>query len=261
MSLQRVEVIEGVLRRRRWPASVKEAIVAETLMPGTTVTAVARRHGIDRGLLYRWRHELKVCRSDGEATMVPVEVSAAPAGGRIEVELPDGVRIRFDAPVDAVALSQVLRALGRALGGASAAAGGAAARRGHGLAPTARRRHAGAGARTGGRQDQDRAAVGVCPRRPRARWRDGAGGRLLLQPRPQGRASADASGSVLRSSARRRLWRVRGAVRRRPQCRAGDPGRLLGPCAAQVPRPARRRQEPGGARSARADRRSLCRGN
>lgn len=114
MSLQRVEVIEGVLRRRRWPASVKESIVAETLMPGTTVTAVARRHGIDRGLLYRWRHELKVCRSDGEASLVPVEVSAAaPAGGRIEVELPDGVRIRLDAPVDAVALSQVLRALGR----------------------------------------------------------------------------------------------------------------------------------------------------
>ena len=95
-------------------ASVKEAIVAETLMPGTTVTAVARRHGIDRGLLYRWRQELKVCRSDGEATLVPVDVSmATPGGGRIEVELPDGVRIRVDAPVDTVALSQVLRALGR----------------------------------------------------------------------------------------------------------------------------------------------------
>ena len=114
MSLQRVEVIEGVMRRRRWPASVKEAIVAETLVPGSTVTAVARRHGVDRGLLYRWRHELKVCRNECEATLVPVEVSAsAPAGGRIEVELPDGVRIRLDAPVDPVALSQVLRALGR----------------------------------------------------------------------------------------------------------------------------------------------------
>ena len=45
-SFRRVEVITGVGRRRRWTDEEKAWIVAESLDPATTVSAVARRYGL-----------------------------------------------------------------------------------------------------------------------------------------------------------------------------------------------------------------------
>lgn len=45
----------GPERRRRWSASEKIAMVAETYEPGTTVSLVARRHGIAPNQLFQWR--------------------------------------------------------------------------------------------------------------------------------------------------------------------------------------------------------------
>lgn len=77
-----------------------------------TVTEVAHRHEVDRSLVYRWRRELGVTRLAGPAKLLAVEVSEdAPAadplpceaqagdgpqgdGGRIEIELPKGIRVR-----------------------------------------------------------------------------------------------------------------------------------------------------------------------
>lgn len=42
-------------RNRKWPDAVKARIVAETLRPGATVAAVARRHGIKANHLSAWR--------------------------------------------------------------------------------------------------------------------------------------------------------------------------------------------------------------
>ncbi len=41
--------------RRNFRLSDKKRIVAEALAPGASLSAVARRYGIDRPLLYRWR--------------------------------------------------------------------------------------------------------------------------------------------------------------------------------------------------------------
>ncbi len=41
--------------RRRWSAAEKIAMVAETYEPGTTVSLVARRHGIAPNQLFLWR--------------------------------------------------------------------------------------------------------------------------------------------------------------------------------------------------------------
>jgi transposase len=100
------------------------------LEPGVTVTEVAHRHEVDRSLVYRWRRELGVTRLAGSAKLLAVEVtedsrvseplpSEAQAadelqgdGGRIEIELPAGIRLRVTPPVDATALKHVLRALG-----------------------------------------------------------------------------------------------------------------------------------------------------
>src|SRR3546814_7859813 len=58
VSVERMEVLSGVLPRRNWSAEIKERIVSETLAQGVTVTEVARRHEVDRSLVYRWRREL-----------------------------------------------------------------------------------------------------------------------------------------------------------------------------------------------------------
>ena len=45
-SFRRLEVIIGVGRRRRWSEEDKARIVAESLEPATTASAVARHYGL-----------------------------------------------------------------------------------------------------------------------------------------------------------------------------------------------------------------------
>src|ERR1019366_3228325 len=64
---QRVEVITGRQRRRRWTAEEKARIVAESLDAGASISDVARRHGMSRGLLTVWRRQL----SNGSGSQEP----------------------------------------------------------------------------------------------------------------------------------------------------------------------------------------------
>src|SRR3954464_5717387 len=50
--IQRIEVITGTEKRRRWSAEEKQAIVAESIAGTASITAVARKHGIGTGQLY-----------------------------------------------------------------------------------------------------------------------------------------------------------------------------------------------------------------
>ena len=52
---QRIEVITGAARRRRWTTEEKLRIVDETLRSGESISIAARRHGVAPNLLYRWR--------------------------------------------------------------------------------------------------------------------------------------------------------------------------------------------------------------
>ena len=51
----RVEVITGLAGRRYWPAHEKLRIIEESLVPGESVSAVARRNGLAPNLLFRRR--------------------------------------------------------------------------------------------------------------------------------------------------------------------------------------------------------------
>src|SRR5262249_53267649 len=52
---QRIELITGTARRRRWTTEQKLRITEASCEPGESVSSVARRHGVAPNLLYRWR--------------------------------------------------------------------------------------------------------------------------------------------------------------------------------------------------------------
>ena len=112
-SFRRFEVITGVGRRRRWTDEEKAWIVAESLDPATTSSAVARRYGLHASQLFTWRQQLAAPAACEGPAFVPVVVAedgaAAPAemAGRKEIALGPAV-IRVGADVDAAALRRVL---------------------------------------------------------------------------------------------------------------------------------------------------------
>jgi transposase len=109
MTNGRVEVITSVQRRRRWPVSDKERIVAASLEAGANASEVARAAGIHSSQLYRWRREL--CDHVGpRPTFAPVTVAPAPVG-MIEIDLARGARVRITGAVDAATVSATITAL------------------------------------------------------------------------------------------------------------------------------------------------------
>ena len=105
-------MITGVGRRRRWTDEEKAWIVAESLDPATTVSAVARRYGLHASQLFVWRQQFAAPAAHKAPEFVPVlvaEDSAAPAAmaGRMEIALGPAV-VRVGADVDAAALRRVL---------------------------------------------------------------------------------------------------------------------------------------------------------
>src|SRR4051795_1104162 len=103
-----VEIFQG-RARRRWSEDAKRRLVAETLGPGETVHGVARRRGVSPSQLFAWRKRYRpevgrpvpASRMPGFAAVAiapPVPVSTggdATPSGLIEVELPDGGRVRI----------------------------------------------------------------------------------------------------------------------------------------------------------------------
>src|SRR3954449_7772607 len=90
---RRVEVITGVGRRRRWTDEEKAWIVAESLDPAATVSAVARRYGLHPSQLFVWRQQFAAPAAREAPGFVPVGVAEdEPVPGRGGG--PDGDRAR-----------------------------------------------------------------------------------------------------------------------------------------------------------------------
>ncbi len=131
---RRIELITGQSRRRRWSADEKAAIVTESLQPGVNISELARRWGVNRGLLQTWRRAMIRAGEMSAAIFVPLRLAedlpsfdtsaeAAPsavpsttgpatAQATIEIE-GSGLRIRFSGPFDVGALQMVLAHVGR----------------------------------------------------------------------------------------------------------------------------------------------------
>jgi transposase len=55
----RFEVITGERRRRTWTPDEKLAIVAERFSTTGSISALARRHGLNRNQLFSWRSQFR----------------------------------------------------------------------------------------------------------------------------------------------------------------------------------------------------------
>ena len=58
-SHRRVELVTGRRGRRNWTEAEKARIVAESLEPGANISDVARRYGVNRGLVTVWRRQAR----------------------------------------------------------------------------------------------------------------------------------------------------------------------------------------------------------
>jgi transposase len=58
-NLQRIEIITGVGRRRRFSRQIKARIVRESREPGAVISEIARRHDLGPQQLFAWRRELR----------------------------------------------------------------------------------------------------------------------------------------------------------------------------------------------------------
>ena len=112
MTIERVEVITSVQRRRRWSATEKQQLVAASLEPGASVSALAREAGIHASQLYGWRRQLRTAAPP--MSFAPVRI-AAPASivgpGTIEIEFASGARLRITGAVDPATLTAAIAAL------------------------------------------------------------------------------------------------------------------------------------------------------
>ena len=115
--------VEETGRRRRWSEDKKLKIVLESLRAPRQVASTARRYGISRSLLLRWRRSFRPEPNDAaeqQAVFVPARVApeagprTGPAGlagsGAIEIEFA-GARMRITGAVDAATLTAVVAAM------------------------------------------------------------------------------------------------------------------------------------------------------
>jgi transposase len=75
MSDRSSKAITGVARRRRFSIDLKLAVVAETMRPGTSISDVARSHGLSNSLVFRERR--LISEGDREAIRADDEVVSA----------------------------------------------------------------------------------------------------------------------------------------------------------------------------------------
>ena len=127
--LSQIDLIVGPKGKRHWPEALKARIVAETLVEGATVNAVARRYDMRPNHVSEWRRlartgqlVLPAVPADFEfapifvhPVPVPVPVpEPAPIASALDV-IRGEVTLRLDAATPAVRIAEIVRALNAAL--------------------------------------------------------------------------------------------------------------------------------------------------
>ena len=125
-------VDNGAVRRRRWrTVEEKRRIVEATLVGGSSVSQVARLHGVNTNQVFHWRRQYYAgdlsMPVDSPTNFLPVVVSDAPesceetpndepvkrSGGLIHIEFPGRALVSIESGVDPALASAVLERLMR----------------------------------------------------------------------------------------------------------------------------------------------------
>jgi transposase len=115
--------VQGTKKRRR-TISERREIVEETLLPGASVSRVARRHDVNANQVFYWRKLYREGRlgSGTDAQLVPVKVANDRSVeavkeddflrrlGTLEINLPKGI-LRIFGTVDVAALRAAIECL------------------------------------------------------------------------------------------------------------------------------------------------------
>ena len=117
--------------RRRWEDSEKIRIVAQTQVPGVSVSQVARRYDVNANLVFKWLRDPRFNPPPGDdlsGSFLPVEVitslpvidapvietpviGSVASGSQVEIVLPTGHRINVSGAYDPDALCRLVRGL------------------------------------------------------------------------------------------------------------------------------------------------------
>lgn len=106
-----VTILGPQRRNRRWDPREKARITAESFEPGANIAAVARRHGVSRGLLHNWRRTVRDRTPVEPISFVSLELEDS-AAAKCELEIAIGdARIFVRDAVDKDMLRAVCEAL------------------------------------------------------------------------------------------------------------------------------------------------------
>ena len=134
MDKKRLDIVQLVERRRKWPVEAKARIMEEALAPDTTIASVADRHGVARSQVYGWLKKARAGKLPGISVspaactaFVPVKVEepavsaplpaprTTPAArrriGAVEITLGNGRTIKVDEEIDPALLARLAAAL------------------------------------------------------------------------------------------------------------------------------------------------------
>ena len=125
--MTRAEILTAPERRRRWSEDEKAEILSELAKPGASGAAIARRFGVNRSLVYKWRKEAGLGAQPrgsapkpsmsfapvlltGPAPPAETPVSSATPLSFIEIEM-RGARVRLPGDAPASIVTAAIRAL------------------------------------------------------------------------------------------------------------------------------------------------------
>ena len=112
---------QGRRRRRLWDDEEKRQIVAQTRVPGVSVSGVARRYDVNANLVFKWLRDPRFKPAEDDLpSFLPVEVVPEAAmtdchsvvlNSRIEITLSNGHSLTVSGGFDPDAVSRLLRGL------------------------------------------------------------------------------------------------------------------------------------------------------
>jgi transposase len=118
-------------KHRLWTDDEKRSICLQTRAPGVSVAQVARRYAMNANLIFKWLKDPRYVPKGAVGDVpvfLPVEISpensfAAPMNndvpvaacvghcGRLEIILPDGIRLKVEGGFDGEGLARLVKGL------------------------------------------------------------------------------------------------------------------------------------------------------